>query len=98
MRLAARVDTNHREIAAAFRQCGCLVESLAPLGRGVPDLLVCRNVPGWPSRGVVALVEVKHGKGTLTPDQVEWHGKGWPVWIVRDVSDVPLIVWAMLEG
>lgn len=80
-----RVDTNHAEIRDAFRQCGCLVQSLAELGRGVPDLLVTKH-------GVVALIEVKYGRGELTPDQVAWHGKGWPVWIVRDVSDVPRIV------
>lgn len=85
MRRAARVDGNHAEIRDAFRQCGCLVESLASVGRGVPDLLVTKL-------GCVALIEVKHGKGTLTPAQRGWHGKGWPVWVVREVADVPEIV------
>lgn len=91
MRRAARTDANHGEIRDAFRQCGCLVESLAPLGRGVPDLLVSKH-------GRVVLVEVKHGRGTLTPDQVEWHGKGWPVWIVREINDVPIVVKLGLMG
>lgn len=40
MRRAARVDANHAEIVAALRDRGCLVQSLAALGHGVPDLLV----------------------------------------------------------
>ena len=90
MRRAARIYGNHAEIRDAFRQCGCLVESLAYVGRGVPDLLVTKN-------GVVRLVEVKHGRGALTPDQQAWHGKGWPVAVVRDVADVPEIVRRMKQ-
>lgn len=90
VRRAGRVDTNHGAVRDAFIACGCLVQSLAGVGSGVPDLLVSRG-------GVIWLVEVKHGKGALTNQQVEWHAKGWPVWVVREVEDVPLIVRAMVE-
>jgi hypothetical protein len=53
----------------------------------VPDLLVCHV-----STNVIGLVEVKTLAGQLTEEQVEWHGKGWPVFIVRCVEDVPEIV------
>lgn len=42
MRRAPRTDANQAEIVAALRTRGALVQSLAGVGAGVPDLLV-----GW---------------------------------------------------
>lgn len=86
MRRAAKVDANHQEIAWGFKQLGCSVQSLANIGKGVPDLLVSR-------RGITWLVEVKQPKGKETPDQVEWSGK----WqgrraIARTLNDVADVV------
>jgi len=90
-RRAARVDANHGEIVAEFRRLGCAVESLAGMGKGVPDLLVCMH-------GRNELVEVKTEKGKLTEDQVKWFAK-WPapVHVVRSTEDVAQLVrWAEL--
>ena len=70
MRATARTDRNHSEIVAALRAVGCSVQSLAAVGKGVPDLLV-----GF--RGKTLLIEVKDGakapsRRRLTPDQVMW--------------------------
>jgi hypothetical protein len=84
---AAKVDANHMQVVSALRAAGCLVESLAGVGKGVPDLLVgYENSAGelkfW-------MVEVKDGAKAksaqaLTPAQVGWHAKweGYPVSIV----------------
>ncbi len=71
MRTRARVDGNHAEIVRALRGAGCLVQSLASAGKGVPDLLVMR--PG----GWLFLLEVKSEDGKLTEDQQKWLMKGW---------------------
>jgi hypothetical protein len=55
-RYARRCDTNHSAIVKALRACGCSVQSLAPLGRGCPDLLVGHN-------GRDLLIEVKREAG-----------------------------------
>jgi hypothetical protein len=86
MRRAAKVDRNHQEIVAALRDVGASVLSLAPLGRGAPDLLV-----GF--RGQVYLLEVKDGakapsKQRLTADEARWHQE-WRghVAVVRSVDE-----------
>lgn len=71
---AAKIDANQTEIVKALRQIGCSVQSLASVGKGVPDLLVAS-----PS-GFLVLMEVKDGNKPqsarkLTTDQVEFHGK-----------------------
>ena len=71
-RYAARVDANQQEIVNALRQIGAKVQSLAPIGQGIPDLLVA-------FRGVWYLGEVKrprneqHTKSELTPQERDWH-------------------------
>lgn len=40
MRRAARTDANQTAIVEALRKCGASVQSLAAVGKGVPDLLV----------------------------------------------------------
>ncbi len=70
MRRAARVDKVQKEIVDGLRRLGCEVQTLAPVGGGVPDLLV-----GW--RGQNFLLECKTpGIGRLTQDQERWH-KRW---------------------
>lgn len=89
MRRAARVDGNQSQLAAAFRSLGCSVLSLAPLGGGVPDLLVAIN-------GITWLVEVKMPKGKETADQIEFAAtwKGCRA-IVRDLAGVESTVKTM---
>ena len=86
MRRAAKVDDNQEKIVKALRSAGATVQTLAAVGKGVPDLLVGH-------RGRTILIEVKDGKKPpserrLTEDQVKWHGlwRGGPVAIVTDVE------------
>lgn len=72
MRYAARVDQNQEEIVKALRDAGASVQSLAAVGKGVPDLLVSIN-------GLNLLMEVKDGNKPksaqrLTEEQIKWHG------------------------
>lgn len=54
MRRAARIDANQDAVVSALRAAGARVLSLAPVGDGVPDLLVGH-------RGRLMLLEVKDG-------------------------------------
>lgn len=73
-RRANKVDANHGEIVDALRAVpGVRVQSLAPVGGGVPDLLVS-------VAGLNLLLEVKVPNGpkakrrwVLTEDQETWH-------------------------
>ena len=82
MRRAARVDANHEQVVIALQAAGATVQSLAAVGKGVPDLLV-----GF--QGKTLLMEVKDGnkipsKQKLTDAQISWHGawRGGPLCIV----------------
>lgn len=84
-RYAARIDDNQRAIVAALRAAGALVCSMAALGKGVPDLLVCKGRR-------VLIVEVKNGakspsRQKLTQAQKDWHALGWPVTVVNSVDE-----------
>lgn len=86
MRLKARIDANHAAVVNALRKAGCSVQSLAALGKGVPDLLVARC-------GNNVLLEVKDGvkppsQRKLTDDEREWHVK-WnaPVYTVNSIEE-----------
>jgi len=86
MRRAARVDENHAGIVGCLRACGVLVQSLASVGDGVPDLLCL-------FRGRLFLIEVKNGereprKQKLRESQERWHAE-W--------ADAPLYVASSLE-
>ena len=89
MRRASRVDGNHAEIVDCFKKLGCSVLSLAPLGKGVPDLLVAIN-------GITWLVEVKMPKGKENKLQIEFAitWKGCRA-VVRDLQGVELTVKTM---
>ena len=89
MRRNARIDKNHPEIVAAFRKLGASVLSLAPLGRGIPDLLVAIG-------GVTWLVEIKSKKGKENDLQLEW-AENWrgARAVVRDTQGVETVVKTM---
>ena len=82
VRLKARIDVAQPAIVTALREVGASVQSLASLGKGVPDLLVYY-------RGTLYLLEVKTSPADrLTPDEARWHhGWGGIVWIVRSAED-----------
>lgn len=87
MRRAAKVDDNQEAIVAALRAAGATAQSLAQVGKGVPDLLV-----GY--RRQSFLLEVKDpaqppSKRALTADQQVWHRSwnGFPVAIVQTPDD-----------
>lgn len=73
-RRANKVDGNHRQIADALASIpGVVVQSLAAIGGGVPDLLV--SVAG---RNLLLEVKVPNGprakrRWVLTDDQQRWH-------------------------
>ena len=69
---AAKIDANQEAVVTALRAAGATVQSLANVGKGVPDLLV-----GF--KGQTLLFEVKDGfkapsARLLTEDQLRWHG------------------------
>lgn len=71
MRRAAKIDANQEAVVIALRAAGAQVQSLAAIGKGVPDLL-CQY------EGTFYLIEVKDGRKPpsqrkLTEDQVKWH-------------------------
>lgn len=86
MRVRGKVDRNQSEVVKAARQLGCRVLSLAPLGKGAPDLLIADR------RNVLRLVEVKDGSKPpsarqLTPEQAVFHSQ-WPVTVVSSVDEL----------
>jgi Holliday junction resolvase len=73
MRIAAKTDANQTQVISALRAAGAKVQSLAAVGKGVPDLL-CQY------KGTFYLIEVKDGRKPpsqrkLTEDQVRWHSE-----------------------
>lgn len=75
MRRAAKCDANQAEIVAALRQIpGVVVQSLSPVGDGVPDLLV--SIDG---RNLLLEVKVPNDspkakrRWVLNADQERWH-------------------------
>jgi len=86
LRRAARIDENQPSIVAALEKHGCLVISLAPMGKGIPDLLV--QGPD----GILKLVEIKNGmkppsKRKLTSHQIDFQALGWKVHVVTNWAD-----------
>jgi hypothetical protein len=82
MRRAAKVDANQEQVVEALRAVGASVQTLAAIGKGVPDLLV-----GY--QGKTFLFEIKDGskppsERRLTEDQLKWHGawRGGPLAVV----------------
>lgn len=92
----ARVDENQGEIVDALRSVGAFVQSLASVGAGCPDLLVC-------FRRVWYVMEVKNPKRSayaqrLTAAEVEWHQaakRHGPVHVVRTPEEAMQIIGAV---
>lgn len=61
----SKVDKNHLAIVQALRRCGWYVISLAPLGGGVPDILVVSKS----DHSRVLLMEIKSPGGKLTDQE-----------------------------
>jgi hypothetical protein len=77
-RWSARRDDNEAPIVSVLQQCGALV---CPLSiAGMPDLLVCH-------RGRLLLLEVKRPRRALNDAQQRQAALGWPVTVVRSVSE-----------
>ena len=87
---AAKTDTNQAAIVATLRRMGFHVATTHRVGSGFPDLVVTGE--RLPAGGMAALlVEVKDGRGRLTPDEVEWHAAypdGGPLIVARCAEDV----------
>jgi hypothetical protein len=86
-----RVDRNQVAIVKVLRDMGAQVFVTSSVGHGFPDLVV-----GW--KGAVALVEIKFGDETLTPDELEFHNR-FHVEIVRSVEQARdlILEWGMEE-
>ena len=71
MRRAAKIDANQNDIVQALRAAGCSVQSIATVGKGVPDLIVGYG-------GQSYLLEIKDpaqppSKRQLTDFEQAWH-------------------------
>ena len=84
---AARTDSNHKEVVAAFRKFGCSVLQLHTVGAGCPDLCIGLNKKS-------ILVEVKDGNKVksaraLTKDEQKFHDE-WKgsLFVVENLGDV----------
>lgn len=94
----AKIDQNQPAIVDVLERGGCLVQSLARMGDGVPDLLVA-GPPSFGRGQRLALVEVKQPKGKLRPEQERFMARGWPVFVLRDVEAAAALVrWLREEG
>lgn len=104
MRRAARTDGNHSDIARAWRGVGLSVQSLAAIGRGVPDLLGGGSLPcphclrKFPQN---ILAEVKDGslspsRRRLTEDEQNFHAL-WrgPIVVVNSIDEALRVVGAI---
>lgn len=87
MRLAAKKDNNHNQIAAAFRSLGWTWVDTHQLGGGFPDGAAGKH-------GVTVLVEIKDGSlkpsaRKLTDPEKDFH-ESWrgAVRIINSVDDV----------
>jgi hypothetical protein len=90
MRRAAKVDSTQDQIVSALRAAGCSVQSLAPIGRGCPDILAA--APG----GAMFLFELKTGKAEPNELQKGWH-IAWnaPVYVVRTADETLRVIGAI---
>ena len=93
MRRAAKVDDTQDAIVKALRATGASVLSLAAVGNGAPDLLVCvrEGECEW-----LYTLECKTGKGKLRASQekfaAEWRGT---VHVVRTPDEALRVIGAI---
>jgi hypothetical protein len=94
-RRGCRKDLNHDEIAECFRDLGWQwwdTYQVAQFLPGFTDGLAIK-------RGVVVLIEVKSGKGTLTSDEATFHLQyAGPIEVARNQQDVIAIDQKYMEG
>ena len=88
------MDSNHGEVADAFRALGFSVADTSRLGSGFPDLVIAR-------RGRTAVVEVKDGDKPpsarkLTEDELKFRD-GWTgeYFVVEGIDDVEKVAKVM---
>jgi hypothetical protein len=84
--VSKRIDQNHRAIVDGLRAVGATVQSLAPLGKGAPDI-AC----GWRSQNY--FFEIKNpnqpkSKRQLTIAEEVWHSQ-WKgqVCVIESLED-----------
>lgn len=83
---AAKIDSTHKAIVEALRKAGAGVQSLAPVGKGCPDLLVSYR-QRW------HVIECKTLKGKLRQSQRDWmHEHGVNVVVLRSIEDVQVFL------
>lgn len=89
MRRAAKVDQNQEQIVSALRAAGASVQSLAPIGKGCPDILAA-------FRNRMFMMEIKRDKGKPNEMQKRWH-IGWnaPVYVVRSPDEALKVIGAI---
>ncbi len=91
-RFARRVDDNHRTILDALERAGASVLSLAPLGRGAPDVAfgIC---------GITTLAEIKPASSLKAhkrkPNQLAWAAK-WKGGVVHELR-TPEEAWTLVN-
>lgn len=92
-----KTDANQSLIVRDLRKAGAMVQSLADIGKGCPDLLVLY-------RGDAYVMEVKDGnqppsKQRLTPAEQAWHGQAkdafYHVYIVKTSLEALQIIGAV---
>jgi hypothetical protein len=81
-----RTDNNHADIVKGLRAVGAVVQSIAGVGKGTPDLLIA-------FRGRWYVAEVKDGKKPrsqrkLTPAEQDWHEQFGRQAIVHTVNSL----------
>ena len=75
------VDKNQKAIVAALRQRGVFVLDTHTLGNGAPDIFTCYRAEWVP-------MEIKSGKGKLTPDERDWWNRvGLEPIVIRDYDE-----------
>jgi hypothetical protein len=93
MRRASKVDANQDAVVSALEAAGAGVQSLAPIGKGCPDVLV--SWCGW-----MWLMEIKNpqGKDEVNDAQLKWHA-AWkaPVYVVRTADEALRVIGAIRE-
>jgi hypothetical protein len=91
VRRAAKVDANHDQIVSALRAAGASVQSLAPIGKGCPDLLVATRKKSGETD--MFLIEVKSENAKPNEMQKKWHIE-WkaPVYVVRTPDEALQVI------
>lgn len=89
----AKTDANHSVIRARVRASGLDWLDTFRLGDGAPDAIVS-GVPRWGDRPVSVQVEIKHGKGKLTPkEQAYFDALRYPDAYIVARDDVDIFRW-----